>query len=191
MQPLCAKTRQDSGETPITSRCLLLAGLFAGAALIALASSPAAAGKPPAPSLSSGKAKLECKLVPGPEAKGMVKYEADRGKRSLMAVVEVERPPADDEVASFDDPDSVPLYAAGDLLPVLIGTGGAYKAGDIKLARDGDGLEGALKFELKPQRRRDIRPFPSNFPTLTAGTVVTIDGRSCTLQDRSRGWNKR
>jgi hypothetical protein len=142
-----------------------------------LAGGPAAAAKP----AKLAKARLECKIVFAPGAAGAVRYEVDGPRKRFQAAVEVGEAEQEDRAAAAVVPlADVPLYAAGDVLPVSIGTAPAYAVGTITLRPDKDQLEGALKLESRGRGR----VLPPDFPNLTAGTPVTIDGRSCTLQER-------
>jgi hypothetical protein len=148
--------------------------LLMTAAALALAAGPALAAKPT-------KSRLECRIVFGPGAAGAVRYEVDGRRKRFQARVEVQE---EDEGATAVPPlADVPLYAEGDVLPVSTGNAPAYAVGTITLRLDEDRLEGALKLE---SRGRGGAVFPPDFPKLAAGTSVTIDGRSCTLQERRR-----
>jgi hypothetical protein len=152
--------------------------LTMSSALLLAGGGPVAAAKPAKPV----KAKLECKIPFAPGAAGVVRYEVDGPRKRFQAAVEVAEAEQEDRAAAVAFAD-VPLYAAGDVLPVSIGTTPAYAVGKITLRLVEDQLEGALKLET---RGRGRGVFPPDFPNLTAGTPVTIDGRSCTLQERRR-----
>jgi hypothetical protein len=152
--------------------------LLIAAAISTLAVGPASAGKPAKPV----NVKLECKIVFAPGAEGAVRYEVNGGRKRFQAVVEVEvgEEAEDGNEAMLAE---VPLYAEGDHLPVSIGAAPGYPVGAMTLERDADQLEGALKLE---SRGRGGAVLPSDFPALAAGTLVTIDGQSCSLKQRGR-----
>jgi hypothetical protein len=140
---------------------------------------------------------FSCKIFFDEEALGYARYEHFPGGQGKSFIVWVrannessrkEATPAD----PLPEPaPSMPMFEAGDRLPVFVaeapvrGSAWRYKAGTIVLRRANTSLgREALMGQLVFKKEGGISTFPAGFPSLSAGTMVSVDGQYCSLKER-------